>query len=105
MGLEIIGYTKANKDQLLIDSQEYLNSKLSSAVNVLKPWDYSVSIYNTPYCFLEENLRPYARQSISDWKNSFHVDCQSCDLKDSCAGFFSWNLNYVKVNPISLSSS
>jgi len=105
MGLEIIGYTKANKDQLLIDSQEYLNSKLSGAVNVLKPWNYSISIYNTPYCFLDENLRPYARQSISDWKNSFHVDCENCDLKDSCAGFFSWNLDYVKVNPITLSSS
>lgn len=105
MGLEIIGYTKANKNQLLIDSQEFLNSKLSQAVNVLKPWNYSVSIYNTPFCFLQEDLRPYARQSISDWKNSFHEDCERCDLKESCAGFFSWNLEYVRVNPIALSSS
>jgi His-Xaa-Ser system radical SAM maturase HxsC len=100
MGLEIIGYTNANKEQLLIEDNGVLNEKLNEAIDILNIWDYNLSIYNLPYCFLDEKLWSFARQSISDWKNSFHEDCSSCRLKENCAGFFSWNLKYASVNPI-----
>jgi His-Xaa-Ser system radical SAM maturase HxsC len=100
MGLEIIGYTNANKEQLLITDNDNFNNKLKAAINILRVWDYNISIYNLPYCFLHKTLWEYARQSISDWKNSFHPECESCSLKDSCAGFFSWNLKHTSVKPI-----
>ena len=61
MGLEIID-TLRQKGPITTTPQEYLNSKLSGAVNVLKPWNYSISIYNTPYC-LDENLVPWRQKS------------------------------------------
>lgn len=100
MGLEIIGYTKANKDKLIIKDNDQSLINLEKAINYLDKWDYNASIYNTPLCHLPESLWSYARQSISDWKNSYHVDCNKCSQKNNCAGFFSWNLKYAEVKPI-----
>jgi His-Xaa-Ser system radical SAM maturase HxsC len=100
MGLEIIGYTKANKELLLIDDQDTYISKIKQSLEFLDKWKYKTSIYNTPFCQLPKNLWDYSRQSISDWKNSFHDECDSCVMKKDCAGFFSWNLKYSKVYPI-----
>ncbi|WP_417443177.1 His-Xaa-Ser system radical SAM maturase HxsC [Joostella sp.] len=100
MGLEIIGYTKANKDVLIIDDINHTNQILEKAVLYLDKWNYNTSIYNTPLCHLPTNLRKYAKQSISDWKNSFHNECTSCLLKSECAGFFSWNIKNSHVKPI-----
>jgi hypothetical protein len=100
MGLEIIGYTKANKDLLLVDDNQKANESLKNAILYLDRWNYNTSIYNTPLCFLPNELRKYAKQSISDWKNSFHSDCDKCLLKSECSGFFSWNLKNAEVYPI-----
>ena len=100
MGLEIIGYTKANKDLLLIDNQDFYLEQLHSSLNLLDKWGYNTSIYNTPFCHLPKVLWPYSKQSISDWKNSFPSECDNCVLKSKCAGFFSWNIKYSKVYPI-----
>jgi His-Xaa-Ser system radical SAM maturase HxsC len=100
MGLEIIGYTKANKDLLLIQNQKEYIESLNNSLTFLDKWKYNVSVYNTPFCHLPQNLWEYAKQSISDWKNSFHEECDNCLLKNKCAGFFSWNLPYSEVKPI-----
>lgn len=100
MGLEIIGYTKANKQELIINNQEKLIQNLKESLLFLNKWNYNVSIYNTPFCHLPKTLWEFARQSISDWKNSFHAECDNCDLKTTCAGFFSWNIKHSKVYPI-----
>lgn len=102
MGLEMIGYTLANSSVLLIDDENELNESLVRATSFLDSWDYNVSLYNMAYCQIDKSLWRFARQSISDWKNSFQQECDSCAMKDTCSGFFSWNLKASKARPIKL---
>lgn len=87
MGLEPMGYAKTNRDRLWIDPADYIEP-LSQAVFHLAYRGVPVSIYNLPLCVLPEALWPFARQSISDWKNSFAPECEGCELISSCSGFF-----------------
>lgn len=87
MGLEPMGYAKTNRERLWIDPADYLEP-LAAAVFFLAHRGLPVSIYNLPLCVLPEPLWPYARQSISDWKNTFAPECAGCDLVASCSGFF-----------------
>lgn len=91
MGLEYVGYTPHNIEKLWIDPFDYQN-ELSEAVEFLAGQGMHVSIYNTPLCVLPESLWPYARKSISDWKNDFLPECQSCNKINDCGGLFTWNL-------------
>ena len=99
MGLEIIGYTKANKSELIEEDHIMAEKKLIASLKFLSSWKYNVSIYNTPFCQIPESLWGYAKQSISDWKNSFKPECEKCLLKKDCSGFFSWNIKYAEVTP------
>lgn len=99
MGLEYIGYTPHNIEKLWIDPYDYQN-ELSEAVEFLAGQGMHVSIYNTPLCVLPEKLWPFARKSISDWKNDYLEECQSCSKINECGGLFTWNLKkhseYIK---------
>lgn len=99
MGLEIIGYTNANKTLLIENDSNLANTNLLKSLDFLSKWKYNVSIYNTPLCHLPESLWIYAKQSISDWKNGFKTECDTCIKKHECSGFFSWNLKYAQVYP------
>lgn len=87
MGLEPMGYAKTNRERLWIDPADYVGP-LADAVFFLAHRGLPVSIYNLPLCVLPEPLWPYARQSISDWKNTFAPECEGCELIGSCSGFF-----------------
>jgi His-Xaa-Ser system radical SAM maturase HxsC len=88
MGLENTGFAIANHGMLWIDPIDYL-ADLALAVDILDAARISVSIYNLPFCVLGRSVWPFARQSISDWKNAYLPQCDSCAAKASCAGFFS----------------
>jgi His-Xaa-Ser system radical SAM maturase HxsC len=87
MGLEPMGLAKGNRDQLWIDPADYVD-ELMDAVFFLSNRSLNVSIYNLQLCLLPRVLWPYARQSISEWKNTFPDPCGSCVARDHCAGFF-----------------
>lgn len=87
MGIEPMGFAKANRDRLWIDPIDYAPS-LSDAVHHLAARGMATSIYNLPLCVLPHDLWPYARQSISDWKNIHDPVCEPCAVRDRCAGFF-----------------
>lgn len=87
MGLEPMGFAKVNRDQLWIDPADYL-PQLHHATSFLADRGMQVSIYNLPLCVLPRSLWPFARQSISDWKNMYPADCEPCAFKEQCAGFF-----------------
>lgn len=87
MGLEPMGFAKVNRDRLWIDPADY-QAPLISAVFHLANRGTPVSIYNLPLCVLDRRLWPFARQSISSWKNDFPAVCAPCTLRDHCAGFF-----------------
>lgn len=88
MGLEMMGFTKANIDSLWIDPADY-QSELVEAVNILDRFRMNVSIYNHQLCLLDKSLWRFAKKSISDWKNEYMPECNSCSIKSECGGFFS----------------
>lgn len=88
MGLEIMGFTRANLDLLWIDPTEY-QRELKQAVRTLARSGMKVSIYNHQLCLLDRDLWPYAVQSISDWKNEYIDECAQCSVRERCGGFFS----------------
>jgi His-Xaa-Ser system radical SAM maturase HxsC len=87
MGLENTGFATANEEELWIDPLEY-RSLLTRCVEILGSAGLKTSIYNLPLCLLEESTWPYAVQSISDWKNAYLAECERCEVKDRCGGFF-----------------
>lgn len=87
MGYEPIGFGRTNLDALWIDPVDYQQS-LAEAVAILATHRMSSSIYNHQLCVLPESLWPYARHSISDWKNVYLPICQGCKLRADCGGFF-----------------
>jgi His-Xaa-Ser system radical SAM maturase HxsC len=87
MGLEIMGYVKMNLADLWIEPAEY-QANLVKAVRELVAARMSVSIYNHQLCVLDRELWPFARRSISDWKNEYLDACADCAVRDCCGGFF-----------------
>ncbi len=88
MGLEMMGFTKANIDSLWIDPADY-QSELVEAVNILERFRMNVSIYNHQLCLLDKSLWRFAKKSISDWKNEYMPECNGCSIKSESGGFFS----------------
>lgn len=88
MGLEMIGFTRANLDELWIDPVDYRDI-LSEAVAILAAYRMNVSVYNHPLCIVNNDVLPYYRKSISDWKNEYVPECEGCVRKSECGGFFS----------------
>ncbi|MGD1430850.1 His-Xaa-Ser system radical SAM maturase HxsC [Mycolicibacterium septicum] len=88
MGMENTGFAIANDDMLWIDPIDY-QEQLKAGVEVLSTAGINTSIYNLPLCVLDPSIRPFAMQSISDWKNSYVEECGSCTARRDCAGFFS----------------
>jgi His-Xaa-Ser system radical SAM maturase HxsC len=87
MGLEIVGFAKTNLEMLWIDPADY-SHLLGDAVRELAIHHLPVSIYNHPLCVLEQDVWCYARQSISDWKNTFLSECNECTVRGECCGLF-----------------
>jgi len=87
MGLEMTGFTKSNLDALWIDPADY-QSQLRAAVNEIDQSGIKVMIYNHQLCVLSKELWPFARKSISDWKNIYMPECADCCVREDCGGFF-----------------
>lgn len=87
MGLEIMGFTRANLDILWIDPIEY-QQELVEAVKILDSYRMKVSIYNHQLCLLDRSLWPFAVKSISDWKNEYIEECFTCEAREQCGGCF-----------------
>src|SRR4051794_19460393 len=74
-----------NKDELWIDPMSY-QGELEAAVDTLTARGMNVSLYNLQLCVLRQSLWRFARKSISDWKNIFLPECQSCSKLEQCGG-------------------
>ena len=93
MGLEMIGFTRANIDELWIDPYEYKDI-LSSATLLLKNYGMNVSIYNHQRCLINDDVVFANRRSISDWKNEYVPECSGCSMTSECGGFFTSGMQY-----------
>jgi len=100
MGLEPFGFVHRNVDVLWMDAAEY-RDELSETVSILSAAGLPVSIYNHQLCTLNVDLWPFARKSISDWKNVYLDECEGCTVRDDCGGFFqSATRLHNKIAPI-----
>lgn len=87
MGLEPLGLALKNLTKVWIDPSDYMPFLLKS-VKHLNQRDMNISIYNHQLCTMPQELWPFARKSISEWKNVFFDECSDCDVKKDCGGFF-----------------
>lgn len=87
MGLEMMGYVKMNLAALWVDPIDY-QAELREAVSTLEWAGIRPLIYNHQLCVLDPALWPFARRSISDWKNVYMPECVGCQAQDRCGGFF-----------------
>ena len=90
MQMETAGLAKDNLEDLWIDPFEY-NKELREAVLLLANRGMNPYIYNSQLCILPEDIRCFAVQSISDWKDIYLPECEGCSLKGECGGFFESN--------------
>lgn len=87
MGMENTGFALANEAMLWIDPVDY-RSELSEGVARLNEAGLKVSVYNLPRCVLDPPVWPFAAQSISDWKNGYVEECETCSERQRCSGLF-----------------
>jgi His-Xaa-Ser system radical SAM maturase HxsC len=87
MGLEHQGYTPYNIEKLWIDPTDYM-VELEDAVHFLSSKDMNVSIYNSQLCLMPQQLWEYSRNSISEWKNIYLPECDTCSMLNRCGGLF-----------------
>jgi His-Xaa-Ser system radical SAM maturase HxsC len=91
MGLELVGFARSNVDELWVDPVDYTGA-LVDAVATLARAGMAVSVYNHQLCTIDPSLWPYARRSVSDWKNVHHAECAGCAQRGACGGFFESSL-------------
>jgi His-Xaa-Ser system radical SAM maturase HxsC len=87
MGLEMIGFARANIDDVWIDPMDYKDD-LTEAVRRLDRRRIRTLVYNHQLCLIDREVWSFAVRSISDWKNEYHPECFHCAVIDSCGGFF-----------------
>ena len=87
MGMEMFGFVHKNFDELWIDPHDY-QQELMAAVEILHNSGLRTLIYNHQLCVLDRTLWPFARKSISDWKNIYLEECESCVIREQCGGLF-----------------
>lgn len=93
MGLEMMGFARANLDELWIDPVEYKDT-LSRSVSILAKYGMNVSVYNHQLCLVNPDVQPYYRKSISDWKNEYAPECEVCTQQRECGGFFASGIKF-----------
>jgi His-Xaa-Ser system radical SAM maturase HxsC len=91
MGLEAMGFAKSNWNDLWIHPRDY-QPELKKAATTCAMKGMTTLIYNLPLCWLDPELFPYSVKSISDWKNDYPKECNTCAAFSQCGGFFSSNL-------------
>lgn len=90
MACEPIGFALANRELCEVDLLDWQET-LQHAARQLARHSVPFLFMNAPLCALPRALHPYAHRSISDWKNVYAPDCDVCQMKPSCSGFFAWH--------------
>lgn len=93
MEMETIGMAERNIKELWIDPYDY-NKELREAVLLLNDRGMNPLVYNGQLCVMDDAVKPFAIQSISDWKDIYLSQCQDCVLRGKCAGFFESNRSF-----------
>ena len=90
MACEPTGFALANRDHCELDLIDWKDS-IKSAGKELQRHRVPFLLMNTPLCALTPELRSKAHRSISDWKQTYADECNSCSVKAECCGLFAWH--------------
>ncbi|MCH5302933.1 MAG: His-Xaa-Ser system radical SAM maturase HxsC [Prevotella sp.] len=98
--METTGYAETNLNELWIDPYDY-NEELKQAVLLLSNRGICTRIYNAQLCVLPDEIREFAVNSISDWKDTYLPECEECKLRNQCGGLFASNHKHhsIHINP------
>lgn len=106
MGMEPIGYARANWKQLFFDHSLF-PQPLVNAVEISALRGIPCRLYNVPLCTMPAAYRRHCVDSISDWKKKYLSECERCEEKGTCSGFFEWYNSQVawsRISPIRYNS-
>lgn len=90
MQMENIGYGRQNWKNLFYDSSSGFDI-IATALNLARSRGIDVQLYNFPLCTVPSAYRHLAPSTISDWKRAYMGECEGCDLRNRCGGFFEWH--------------
>ncbi|NYT24430.1 His-Xaa-Ser system radical SAM maturase HxsC [Alcaligenaceae bacterium] len=90
MGCEPIGFALANRELCEVDLVDW-HETLQRSARYLSRYAVPFLFMNVPLCALPTDLQQYAHRSISDWKNVYAPECDTCVVKSDCSGFFAWH--------------
>ena len=91
--METTGLASKNINELWIDPYDY-NEELKQAVLLLSDRNICTRIYNAQLCVLPPEIREFAVNSISEWKDTYLQECECCTLRQECGGLFVSNQQY-----------
>jgi His-Xaa-Ser system radical SAM maturase HxsC len=97
MALEVTGNAVGNFESIWVDPIEY-SQHLEIALHELHRNGMYVSAYNHPLCLLPKQAWPYARKSISSWKEAYLPVCDLCRIRENCCGVFSTSNDRLSKN-------
>ena len=89
MGMEPIGYARANWERLFFDHSVFPRP-IVNAIEISALRGVPCHLYNVPRCTIPKGYRSYCVDSISDWKKKYLPVCDQCSEKSRCCGFFEW---------------
>lgn len=90
MQLERIGFARNRWLSQFVDHSASI-CEMEAALTIASAAGVETVLYNVPTCTVPSKLRPYLRRSISDWKQAFPQECETCTQIENCSGFFSWH--------------
>jgi His-Xaa-Ser system radical SAM maturase HxsC len=89
MQLESIGFARNRWPDLFFDtSMEF--APVAEAIDIARLSGQSPRLFNFPLCTVPTAYRRFALPTISDWKRRYLADCEACQIKTYCGGFFAW---------------
>lgn len=89
MGMEPIGYARANWERLFFDHSVF-SRPIVNAIEVSALRGVPCHLYNLPRCTIPAEYRNSCIDSISDWKKKYLLECDACSERTRCCGFFEW---------------
>lgn len=103
IGLETRGNCACNFSMLYLDHKQIF-LYMKPAINQLLQAGIVTNIYNFPLCNVEAGYWDLCRRSISPEKIRYCQECENCEMKSECGGFFNTTISMAKpkVNPIHL---
>ncbi len=101
LGLEPRGNCALNFDDVYIEHKSSFE-KSKPAIDHLIHNGIDVGLYNYPLCAVDKGYWSLAAKSISHYKNVYHPDCDLCDVREICGGFFTaaMRIAHPEVHPI-----